>query len=103
MATRSHEREVAAGGTLVADVSLLAVPFAWAAVVPSGVELAHDYSMSEEPGGWLQPATNATITATVADSELDPIRFLRWRHVAGSDAAAIRINGEGRVRWIPDA
>ena len=99
MSTRSYEHDVGPGQTLVADVSMCAVPFGWTADVPGGVELAHDFSISRDAENWRTPASHASITADAADTELDPIRYLRWRHAAGAAAATIRIACEGRVAW----
>lgn len=99
MSTRPFEHDVGPGQTLVADVSNCAVPFGWTADVPAGVTLAHDFSISEDADNWREPASNASITADVKDTELDPLRYLRWRHTAGSDAATVRIACEGRVSW----
>jgi len=100
MSTRPFERDLAPGGTVVADVSRCAVPFAWTVDVPGGVELSHDFSISADAENWRTPVTNASITEDVSDVELDPVRFLRWRHTAGTGDATIRIAAEGRVEWI---
>ena len=99
MTTAPFEHQLGPGQILIADVSLCAVPFGWVAEVPAGVQLAHDFSISQEPGDWQTPATNETITETVHDTENTPIRFLRWRHTSGAGAATIRIGAVGRVSW----
>ena len=99
MAVRAHEHAIAAGETLIADLRDATFPLGWAADLPSGVTLTHDFSNSDEPGDWLTPATNESITATVADYEEFPLRFLRWRHTVGADPATIRIAATGRVYW----
>lgn len=99
MTTAAYAHDVGPGETLVADVSLLAVPFGWSVDVRTDAELSHDFSISEDPGDWLAPATNASITADATDAELDPVRFLRWRHTSGGDRATVRIAGIGRVAW----
>ncbi|MDE0661986.1 MAG: hypothetical protein OXI79_20335 [Gammaproteobacteria bacterium] len=99
MSTRPYAHAVGPGETLVADVSNCAVPFGWTADVPAGVELGHEFSISDDPENWRAAASNAAITGDVSDVELDPVRYLRWRHTAGAAAATVRIACEGRVSW----
>ena len=100
MATRSYSRALGAGETLIADVSGCAVPFSWTARAAdwSGITVRYDGSISEEPENWIEPAQNGEITADVDDYELDPLRFMRFRHTAGG-AVTITIACEGRVEF----
>ena len=99
MTTQAFEHELAPGQTLIADVSLMAVPFAWTAEVPDGTEIAYDGSISEAAGDWIEPAQNASISGDVSDYELDPFRYMRFRHTSGAGTATIRVAGIGRLEW----
>lgn len=99
MTTQAFEHELGPGQTLIADVSLMAVPFAWSAEVPAGTEIAYDGSISAEARDWIEPAQNGEITGDVSDYELDPFRFMRFRHTTGADTATIRVAGIGRLEW----
>lgn len=99
MTTQAFEHELAPGQTLIADVSLMALPFAWSAEVPDGTEIAYDGSISEAAGDWVEPSQNAAITGDVSDYELDPFRFMRFRHMSGQGTATIRVGGVGDLAW----
>ena len=97
MTTQAHEHDVGPGETLIADVSLAQVPFGWTAEVPAGTEIEYRGSISEDAENWIEPARNGSIDGDVDDYELDPLRWMRFRHVSGSGAATIRIGCVGRV------
>ena len=101
MTTQPHEHVVGAGETLIADVSLCAVPFGWTATAAdwTGTTVNYDGSISKEPGGWIEPARNSAISEDVSDYELDPLRFMRFRNAGGGNPVTIRIGAVGRVEW----
>ena len=101
MATDAFEHAINPGETLVADVSECMAPFGWVAIRGAAAgELEHRFSVSKEMADaeWIEPASNGSITKTAASAELDPLRWLRWRHVSGG-AFTIQIGAVGRVAW----
>lgn len=101
MTTQAYEHALAAGETLVCDVSLCAVPFGWTVTAAdwTGTEVTYDGSISDEAGDWIEPVRNGTIEEDVSDYELDPLRFMRFRSAGGGNPVTVRIGAVGRVAF----
>ena len=97
MIAEPYEQVLGAGQTLVIDVARQSVPFTWTVTSDdwSGTTVRYDGSISKAPEDWVEPEQNASITGDVKDYELDPIRFMRFRHQAGASDVTIRIYGLG--------
>ena len=100
MTTAAYVHELRPGETLVADVTLLAAPFTWSVEVAAENTVERRLSISEAAGDWLEPPAQASIEGSAYGQETAPLRFLRWRHASGTDAATVRLAGWGRVEWI---